>query len=257
LVSAGSGNTIRRNSISSNAGPGISLASGANNNIVAPTLSTAKLSGSTLTVQGSFTATTANVNYVLEFFANPTGNAEGKIYLGSLTVTSTTTGTPSFTFTATTTVTGANPLITATLTDNVGDTSAFSNAVTVSVLPTRVNTPNASTSFSFQPLNRNVDGLTSTTPGNGLTALNPVGSVGAGLDQTGSVDAIGLYINAVAPTNAGSNDLSGAGINSYSGDTFNVRMTYNGTSFMVKTTDVRTGDSAMGDILSWTYSTTT
>jgi hypothetical protein len=257
LVSAGSGNTIRRNSIYNDVAPGISLASGANNNIVAPTLSSAKLSGSTLTVTESFTAPTANVNYVLEFFANPTGDAEGKIYLGSLTVTSATTGAQSVTFTATTTVTGANPLITATLTDNVGDTSPFSNGVTVSVLATKVNAPNASSSFSFQLLNRNVGGLTSTTLGNSPTALSPASGVGDGLDQTGGVDPIGLYINGVAPINAGAIDLSGAGINQHSGDTFNVRMTYNGTSFMVKTTDVRTGDSAMEDILRWTYSTRT
>ncbi len=132
LVSAGSGNTIRRNSIYNNAGPGISLSSGANNNIVAPTLSSATLSGSTLTVQGSFAVPTANVSYVLEFFASPSGDAEGKIYLGSLTVKPTATGTQNFTFTTTTTVTGTYPLITATLTDNTGDTSAFSSGVVTS-----------------------------------------------------------------------------------------------------------------------------
>jgi carbon storage regulator len=62
------------------------LSSGANNNVTAPTLTTATLSGSTLTVQGTFTAPTANVPYVLEFFANPTGDAEGKVYLGSKTI---------------------------------------------------------------------------------------------------------------------------------------------------------------------------
>jgi parallel beta-helix repeat protein len=108
LVSAGKGNTISRNSIFGNTGLGISLASGANNNIVPPTLSSATLSGTTLTVTGNFTAPTANVSYVLEFFANPSGDAEGKIYLGSLTVTPTTTGTQLFTFITTTTVTGTS-----------------------------------------------------------------------------------------------------------------------------------------------------
>jgi parallel beta-helix repeat protein len=132
LVSAGSGDTISQNSIFGNTGLGISLSSGANNNIVAPTLSTATLSGTTLTVKGSFTAPTASVAYVLEFFANLSGDAEGRIYLGSLPVTPTSTGTQNFTFTTTTTVTGTNPLITATLTDNTRDTSQFSNGVTVS-----------------------------------------------------------------------------------------------------------------------------
>src|SRR5581483_2070982 len=113
---------ISRNSIHANGGVGISLATGANNNIVPPNLNSAPLSGTTLTVQGSFTAPTANVSYVLEFFANPSGDAEGKIYLGSLTVTPTSTGTQNFTFTVTTTVTGTYPLITATLTDGSGDT---------------------------------------------------------------------------------------------------------------------------------------
>ncbi len=131
LVSAGSGNSISQNSIFANSGLGISLASSANNNIVAPTLSSDTLTGTTLTAHGSFTAATANVNYVLEFFANPSSDAEGKVYLGSLTVTPTSTGTQSFTFTTTTTVTGTYPLITATLTDNSGDTSAFSETTYV------------------------------------------------------------------------------------------------------------------------------
>jgi hypothetical protein len=110
---------------------GISLASGANNNIAAPTVLTATLSGSTLKVTGTFNAATANVSYVLEFFANASGDAEGKIYLGSLTVPPTSTGTESFSFTTTTSVTASNPVITATLTDNTGDTSEFSGGVTV------------------------------------------------------------------------------------------------------------------------------
>ncbi len=131
LVSAGSGDTIRRNSIFTNAGGGISLSPDTNNNIAAPSLSSATLSGSMLTVQGSFTAPTPNVSYVLEFFANPSGDPEGKIYLGSLTVMPTTTGTQPFTFTATTSVTGTYPLITATLTDAAGDTSDFSSGITM------------------------------------------------------------------------------------------------------------------------------
>ncbi len=131
FVSAGSGNTISQNSIyangPSNTGPGISLIGSANNGIVAPTLTSASISGTTLTVQGTFSAPTANVSYVLEFFANTSSDPEGRVYLGSLTVKPTSTGTQNFTFTTTTTVTGTYPLITATLTDNLGDTSAFSN----------------------------------------------------------------------------------------------------------------------------------
>jgi hypothetical protein len=137
LVSSGSGNTIRHNSIfangPSNTGSGITLSPGANNNLAAPSLNNpATLSGTTLTVTGTFNAPTANVTYVLEFFADPTGDPDGKVYLGAKLVKPVTTGTVAFTFTTTATVTGTNPVITATLTDNLGDTSAFSNGVTVS-----------------------------------------------------------------------------------------------------------------------------
>jgi hypothetical protein len=80
-------------------------------------------------VQGTFTAPAAKVTYVLEFFASPTGDPEGAIYLGSKTVKPATAGTVSFTFTTTTTVTGTDPVITATLTDPSGDASAFSGGV--------------------------------------------------------------------------------------------------------------------------------
>ncbi len=130
LVSIGIGNVISRNSIYSNTAGGISLTNNGNNNLAAPSLTSATLSGGKLTVTGSFTAPTANVAYVLEFFANVSGDAEGKIYLGSLTVTPTTTGVRFFNFSVNTTVTGTYPIITATLTDATGDTSAFSNGVT-------------------------------------------------------------------------------------------------------------------------------
>jgi hypothetical protein len=134
LVSAGSGDTIRHNALFANGGtqkgPGITLAGGTNNNVAAPVLSTPTYNGTTLTVTGTFTAPTANVVYVLEFFANPTGDAEGKVYLGSKVVKPTTSGTQAFTFTVTTSVPGTDPLITATLTDASDDTSAFSAGVT-------------------------------------------------------------------------------------------------------------------------------
>jgi titin len=132
-VSAGSGDTLRHNLIyangPSNTGPGIVLAAGTNNNLAAPSLSSATYVGTTLTVTGTFNAPTANVSYVLEFFASPTGDPEGKIYVGSRTVTPTTTGAQPFTFTVTTTAPATDPLITATLTDASGDTSKFSNGI--------------------------------------------------------------------------------------------------------------------------------
>jgi hypothetical protein len=135
LVSAGSGNTIRSNIIDANGptstGPGIVLSSGANGSATSPSISSATYSGTSLAVTGSFTVSVTG-SYVLEFFANPTGDAEGKVLLGALTVSVTTTGTVPFTFSTTTSVPGTDPVITATLTDPAGDTSAFASGVAVS-----------------------------------------------------------------------------------------------------------------------------
>jgi len=139
LVNAGTADTISRNSITANGGagtgPGITLSNNGNNNLAAPNLTAAHLNGSTLTVTGSFTPPTANNAYVLEFFANPASDAEGRVFLGSLGEISTNTTSQAFAFTTTTTVTGTYPLITATLTDGSGDTSPFSNGVTVNTAP--------------------------------------------------------------------------------------------------------------------------
>jgi hypothetical protein len=133
LVYTGNGNTIRHDSIFANGlngqGPGIYLHGNANNNQAAPVLTHAHFNGMRLKVKGSFTAPKANVSYVLEFFANPSGDAEGKISLGSKVVTPTTTGAIKFAFKIHTSVPRTYPLITATLTDAAGDTSEFSNGV--------------------------------------------------------------------------------------------------------------------------------
>jgi len=195
LVPAGSGNTISRNSLfangSANIGPGITLDSGANNNLAAPSLSSATLSGNSLTVQGTFNAATANVSYVLEFFASPSDDAEGKIYLGSLTVTPTSTGTQNFTFTTTTTVTGTDPLITATVTDPSGNTSAFPYTASGTVW-----------------LDRNGDGIENNgeTGISGITVtLETEDSAGDVLNSTSTTtDANGNYSLPLPPTTSGS-----------------------------------------------------
>jgi hypothetical protein len=133
LVSAGSGNAMRRNALyangSSQSGPGIVVASGANNNPVAPTIVSATDVGNLLTVQCTITQPVANANYVVEFFASPAGDPEGKVFLGQETANSTA-GKHTFLFKLVTTVPLTNPVITATITDPSGDTSAFSNGVT-------------------------------------------------------------------------------------------------------------------------------
>ena len=79
---------------------------------------------------GTFDAPTTGGAYWLYFYANPSNDPEGKVFLGRLSVTPTSTGTQSFSFTTTTTVTGTDPLITATVTDDLNDTSAFSSGTT-------------------------------------------------------------------------------------------------------------------------------
>ena len=96
---------------------------------LAPTLNTAAVNGGTLTVTGTFVAPAAGV-YVLEFFASAANDPEGEVLLGTGTVTAKNAGSVSFTYTQTTTITATYPLVTATLTDASGDTSAFAGSVT-------------------------------------------------------------------------------------------------------------------------------
>jgi len=103
--------------------------------LAAPSLVSVLLNSTTLTVTGSFAAPTANLSYVLDVYANVSGDAEGRVFLDSLSITPNNKGTQSFTFTTTTPATGTYPLITATLTDASGNTSSFSNGVMVGTVP--------------------------------------------------------------------------------------------------------------------------
>jgi hypothetical protein len=127
-VEIGNGNTIRHNSIFANGGLGIRLSPGANNNQPAPTLGSAQYDPfftNTLTVKGTVTGA-AGSKVTLEFFANPAGDPEGKVFLGSFVVTIGANGTASFTFKEKTTALSAGMLLTATATDPTNGTSQFS-----------------------------------------------------------------------------------------------------------------------------------
>jgi titin len=127
FVESGTGNGIRQNSIFRNGGLGIRLGSGANNNQPAPTLTSAMYNPGTqvLTVHGTMTGSPGS-QVTLEFFANPAGDPEGKVFLGSLVVTIGPGGKVSFTFTVHTTAVSPGMLLTATATDATDDTSQFS-----------------------------------------------------------------------------------------------------------------------------------
>jgi fibronectin type 3 domain-containing protein len=125
----------------------------------------------------------------------------------------------------------------------------------------KVNVASFSTQFGFQILsgtNPTADGFTFTIQGVGNTAL---GSGGGSLGYQGigtsvaikfdlynnsgeGVDSTGLYTNGAAPTNVGSIDLTGTGIDLHSQDPFNVFMLYDGTTLKVTITDTSTGASA-------------
>jgi hypothetical protein len=113
------------------------------------------------------------------------------------------------------------------------------------------------TSFNFQLSGPNADGFTFALQGNGPGQL---GAAGGGLGYQGIANSIaikfdlfdnngeginstGLYINGVAPTSAGSVDLTGSGIDLHSGHVFNVTLTYDGANLTEVITDNNTGAS--------------
>ena len=137
-------NEISGNAIYDNGGLGIDLSpsgistndvldadTGANNLQNFPVLTSASITFSALTVQGSLNSQ-AGANYRVEFFATPTWDAtnipEGKIFLGSTNVT--TDGSGNVNFTAAIAATpDTNYLVTATATDATGNTSEFSTGI--------------------------------------------------------------------------------------------------------------------------------
>ena len=144
---SGNGNRILRNSIALNDGPGIDLKgdgvtandpkdpdTGPNRLQNFPELTTATLTGGTMTIIGTLNSTPKNT-FTIQFFATPPGQGtdEGKLFLGQAKVTTNKKGnaTIDVTFTPAGPVT-AGDLITATATSKEKkDTSEFSAAIFV------------------------------------------------------------------------------------------------------------------------------
>ncbi|MDQ3010721.1 MAG: putative Ig domain-containing protein, partial [Acidobacteriota bacterium] len=140
------GNRIQGNAIYSNGAIGVDLG----NNLVTPNDAGDPDTGennlqnfpvltsitSTGTISGSLDSTSANSAYPvrIEFFGNttcdPSGNGEGEVFLGSTTVSA-----PG-SFTASVTLVPGKSLITATATDNNGNTSEFSACQQADTPPT-------------------------------------------------------------------------------------------------------------------------
>ncbi|HEV3385394.1 MAG TPA: putative Ig domain-containing protein [Gemmata sp.] len=164
VASGANGNAVRQNSIFANKNLGIELGVNpinlnggltgtGNNSQAAPTLTSPAAFNATmkqLTIAGTMPAPVPAASIVasaFDFFANLTGESQGRLYLGTptkFTVGAAKNGqipfTAVFTFSATTTPSVAtftaitNPAITATFTDPNGNTSQFSKAILDPVL---------------------------------------------------------------------------------------------------------------------------
>lgn len=131
VVVSGDRNSILCNSIYNNVAAGIVLATAnANNQQPAPVLTSAVgLSATVVQINGTLTAA-ANTTYSLEFFSTPSSTpaGQGQNYAGMIDVTTNASGVATIGFT--TTVSNlAGTSFTATATDPIKNTSAFSNAV--------------------------------------------------------------------------------------------------------------------------------
>jgi hypothetical protein len=123
-------NAIRANSIYANQLAGIALAALANDDQPAPVLNSAVTGPGRVRIQGTVTGR-RNTQLTIDIFGNFNSdipNPQGRVYLGSTTVTTNNQGTANFSFIAYSPPPGAQ-LYTATVTDPNGNTSIFSNAV--------------------------------------------------------------------------------------------------------------------------------
>jgi hypothetical protein len=125
LVDGGAGNSILHDAIFANANLGIELLDGGNDGQPAPALISAASGGGVTTIQGSFTGQPSTL-YTLELFANSDpANPQGERFLISLTVLTDADGMATFTASFGFEV-PAGQVVTATLTDPLGNTSSFS-----------------------------------------------------------------------------------------------------------------------------------
>src|SRR5205807_5689298 len=118
------------NAIFANNLGGILLSNGGNETAASPTLGASIVFGSTAMVEGALVAA-ASTTYVIDFYANTgtdaSGHDEGQIFLGSAQVATNANGVGLFNVSLDL-GSSAGQTITATATDPIGNTSAFSTA---------------------------------------------------------------------------------------------------------------------------------
>lgn len=122
---AGVNNRVSRNSVFASGGWGIDDQSGP---IARPTISTAVSSGGTTTITGTLSSA-INTTYRIEFYATPatlvdSGGGEGRLYLGSTTVTTNSSGAASISASLTVAVNHGDS-VTAIAIGPTGETSHF------------------------------------------------------------------------------------------------------------------------------------
>jgi hypothetical protein len=127
FVQSGIDNGIHENSITDNGSLGIELGSGANLNQAAPVLTSVQTSPFSTQVFGTLTSQRRTA-YTIEFFANDASEPSGRVFLGSVNVTTNVAGVAKFTFKISRLPAGAS-FITATATDPKNNTSEFSAPV--------------------------------------------------------------------------------------------------------------------------------
>lgn len=142
-ISKSQANRITSNSIYANGGLGIDLApigrankndhldpdEGANRQQNVPVVTSAITSGGVSILRGTLDSTRNNT-FRIEFFSNPTGNGEGRTFVGYKNVTTGIDGRASFVFRPTMVVSPGRT-VTATATNPGGNTSEFSASRTV------------------------------------------------------------------------------------------------------------------------------
>ena len=149
-ATAGAGNTIRLNSIFSNAALGIDLGgdsvtlnnsvphTGPNEHQNFPVITTVTSAGGSTTVAGTLKST-PSADFAIDFYTlsstNASGYGEGRFVLGSAMLATDASGNATFTFTFLTPARGAQ-FVTATATDPSGNTSEFAQEFGIDVAPT-------------------------------------------------------------------------------------------------------------------------
>jgi CSLREA domain-containing protein len=176
-------NTISENSIDNNVQIGIDLTNGGNGEKPAPVL-TAATAGSTH-VTGTLTGSTPNAQVKIEFFhspaCDPSGFGEGRTFIDSANVMTDGSGNAAINVTLSP-ITPPGQAVTATATDPQGNTSEFSNCVTMAgPAPTPSPIPTPTPTLSPTPIEHS-------TPTPTPTPTPSVAAISGDGDCDGDVD---------------------------------------------------------------------